>query len=53
MKHYYCLICTLIFSSLAFAEIKKPNFIIIFTDDQGYGDLVPFPVSEFRSFHIF
>ena len=27
------LICT------AFANSKKPNFIVIFTDDQGYGDL--------------
>lgn len=26
-------------TNFAFAQSKKPNFIIIFTDDQGYGDL--------------
>ena len=39
MKKIRSLITTLLFSSLAFAETEKPNFIIIFTDDQGYQDL--------------
>jgi len=30
---------TLVFSDQIFAQKQKPNFIIIFTDDQGYGDL--------------
>lgn len=39
MKLYYFLITTLIFSFLASAETKKPNVVLIFADDLGYGDL--------------
>ena len=33
------LITSFLFSALTLAEAKPPNFIIIFTDDQGYQDL--------------
>ena len=29
----------LFFISLLYSKADKPNFIVIFTDDQGYGDL--------------
>ena len=28
-----------LFATVTIAAAEKPNFIIIFTDDQGYGDL--------------
>ncbi len=34
-----CSILSLFFPGATFAEAAKPNFIIVFADDQGYGDL--------------
>lgn len=49
MRHviFISSILLLIFSSIK-AQENKPNFIIIFTDDQGYGDL-----SCFGGDHVF
>lgn len=45
----------LILSSSAVAEdraVAKPNFVIIFTDDQGYGDLGCFGSTKIKTPHI-
>jgi arylsulfatase A-like enzyme len=36
-------------SSLADAQARKPNFVIVFTDDQGYGDLGCYGSETIRS----
>ena len=40
-----------LFSTLSFAD-SKPNFVIIFTDDQGYGDLGCFGSTKIKTPHI-
>ena len=40
------------FPSMLTAVVKKPNFIIIFTDDQGYNDLGCFGSKTIRTPHI-
>ncbi|MEM9479437.1 MAG: sulfatase [Verrucomicrobiota bacterium] len=40
------------FSGIAFAEKQKPNFVIIFTDDQGYGDLSCFGSTKIKTPNI-
>ena len=42
MKYFIGFFICLTFSQPLFAQKTKPNFIIIFTDDQGYGDLGTF-----------
>lgn len=37
-RHFFSILLVLLFTT-AFAQAAKPNFILIFTDDQGYGDL--------------
>ena len=39
MKQYIFLILTILASSLLKAKIQKPNVVIIFIDDMGYGDV--------------
>jgi arylsulfatase A-like enzyme len=39
MKKYTLTILALLFASLLRAETKKPNIVIIFIDDMGYGDV--------------
>ena len=47
------LILTFGFSvSVILAEENKPNFIIIFTDDQGYGDLGCFGSTKIKTPNI-
>ena len=36
---FCCLFCLPLLAEVSTGEEAKPNFIIIFTDDQGYGDL--------------
>jgi len=40
-----------LFAPLSFAD-SKPNFVIIFTDDQGYGDLGCFGSTKIKTPHI-
>ena len=37
---------------MSFAQTRPPNFIIIFTDDQGYGDLGSFGHPTMRTPHL-
>lgn len=51
----WCVLPLFVFSSSARAADKKPtkpNFIIIFTDDQGYGDLGCFGSNKIKTPHI-
>ena len=51
MKSFSIYICPLlIFGCFCLAE--KPNFILIFTDDQGYGDLSCFGSSKIKTPNI-
>lgn len=40
------------FTSASFAADAKPNFIIVFTDDQGYGDLGSFGSKTIKTPHL-
>jgi arylsulfatase A-like enzyme len=40
------------FASASFAADAKPNFIIVFTDDQGYGDLGSFGSKTIKTPHL-
>jgi len=42
----------LLISSICATEARKPNFILIFTDDQGYGDLGCFGSTTIRTPHL-
>ena len=44
-------ILTSLLANLAYAE-QKPNFIIIFADDQGYGDLSSFGSKKIKTPNI-
>ncbi|MFT7303759.1 MAG: arylsulfatase A, partial [Akkermansiaceae bacterium] len=39
-------------TALVARAVDKPNFIIIFTDDQGYGDLGCFGSTKIKTPHI-
>lgn len=41
-----------LFATVTIAAAEKPNFIIIFTDDQGYGDLGCFGSTTIKTPHI-
>ncbi len=49
MKHLLCLLLTFVFVSPAFADDKRPNIVIIFTDDQGYEDVGVFGAKGFKT----
>ncbi len=46
------LLCSLIFSAASVISAEKPNFIIIFTDDQGYNDLSCFGSKKIKTPNI-
>jgi arylsulfatase A-like enzyme len=46
-----CLVLTLILPTLA-ASPPRPNFLLIFTDDHGYGDVSTYGPSDVRTPHI-
>lgn len=48
----YCVLTQLALYGTCFAAEEKPNFIIIFTDDQGYGDLGCFGSTKIKTPHI-
>jgi arylsulfatase A-like enzyme len=50
MKIFFLLIFAL--KCLSASAAKKPNFIIIFTDDQGYGDLGCFGSTKIKTPNI-
>ncbi|WBL44749.1 sulfatase [Algoriphagus halophytocola] len=52
MKQLFNLVIFFVFSVQLFAQESKPNFIIIFTDDQGYGDLGTFGHPTIKTPHI-
>ncbi len=51
-KHLLLSIAALFFLTANFAQAAKPNFILIFADDQGYGDLSCFGSKTIRSPNI-
>lgn len=51
MKRTIILLCVLL-SAAASAETARPNFIVIFTDDQGYADLGCFGSENIKTPHI-
>jgi len=54
LKPLLCFLCALLFNSSAFAEQKerKPNFVVIFCDDLGYGDVGCFGSKKHRTPNI-
>lgn len=51
MKTYYLIFCFIAFA-LGLHAAQKPNFIIIFTDDQGYNDLGCFGSETIKTPHL-
>jgi len=51
MRFHHPLLALLVLSALATAR-PKPNFVLIFTDDQGYGDLSCFGSETIRTPHL-
>ena len=49
---YRSLVAIFLFAQLAIAEAKKPNFIIIYTDDLGYNDLGCYGSKSIKTPHI-
>ncbi|MEM0896806.1 MAG: sulfatase [Verrucomicrobiota bacterium] len=47
LSHFFCAL-----SAIVSAEDSKPNFVIIFTDDQGYGDLGCFGSTKIKTPNI-
>ena len=42
MKFILTFFCSLLLTAFASAEIKKPNVVLIFADDMGYGDVTSY-----------
>ena len=49
---FFSLLLSLLFLNSTVGEVSKPNFIIIFADDQGYGDLSCFGSKTIRTPNI-
>ncbi|MDB4744634.1 sulfatase-like hydrolase/transferase, partial [Verrucomicrobia bacterium] len=49
---FFTLLLSLLFLNSIVGEVSKPNFIIIFADDQGYGDLSCFGSKTIRTPNI-
>jgi arylsulfatase A len=52
MKYKLSLIFALLFSVASFANSQKPNIILIFADDLGYGDLSCYGQKHFKTPHL-
>ena len=48
-NHFLLATVTLILCAATVAHASKPNFILIFADDQGYGDLSCFGSKKIRT----
>ena len=42
MKFILPFFCSLLLTAFASAEIKKPNVVLVFADDMGYGDVTSY-----------
>ena len=51
-KIFVSFILVLISPFLTFSQVDKPNFVIIFIDDMGYGDIGPFGSKINRTPHL-
>ena len=52
MKYLFLLLALICASCASSAKIDKPNFIIIFTDDQGYNDVGCFGSPLIKTPHL-
>jgi len=52
MKTFLSLLTLLTLATSVFAESKRPNFLIIYTDDLGYGDVSTYHESDVATPHI-